>query len=82
MVEHSAVNRVVAGSSPARGAKRIIYYETCRHMDVYRFFSIGNFSHTNVQWYAALVSQEVREDYSCYSQKLVAQLLEMCYLYL
>ena len=26
MVEHSAVNRVVAGSSPARGAEKVIHY--------------------------------------------------------
>ena len=41
MVEHSAVNRVVVGSSPTRGGKNSLA-KTCRHA-VYRFLCILSF---------------------------------------
>ena len=46
MVEHSAVNRVVAGSSPARGAIDKLDAKDMKLVDrdVYRFFYLGQLS--------------------------------------
>ena len=46
MVEHSAVNRVVAGSSPTRGAIDKLDAKDMKLVDrdVYRFFYLGQLS--------------------------------------